>query len=305
MTSEKIVQKAIYQTIKRGATQTPEDVTKAFRKSIEKEKTKRAKLAFKDTLESLELSKKRENPACPDTGWPLFFFKVGNNFRVEGGMSNLEEITRLCVKKTTIEGYLRSTMKHPLTGHDPGTNVGLNIPHFSYKFVPGEDLEVTYVAKGGGSECFGGTRYRMVAYADGLPGIQKFVLDAYSDAARAGAICPPGILGVGIGGTADISAELAKKAATLRTIDSSHPEKEISKIEDSLTQAINSLGIGPMGLGGEVSVFSVNVEYSYTHLAGIAVSISSNCWISRRATTKISSNGTIEKLSKPNWFGDR
>lgn len=196
-------------------------------------------------------------------------------------------------------------MKHPLSGEDPGTNVGMNIPHFTYKFVPGDSVEVTFVAKGGGSECFGGTRYRMVAYADGITGIRKFVLDSYSEAAMAGANCPPAILGVGIGGTADISAKLAKEASTLRLIGSSHPEAEISDTENRLEQAINSLGIGPMGQGGNVSVFSVHVEYSYTHLAGIAVSISSNCWISRRATTRITEDGTFEVLHCPNWFGDR
>jgi tartrate dehydratase alpha subunit/fumarate hydratase class I-like protein len=89
-------------------------------------------------------------------------------------------------------------MKHPLTGDDPGNNIGMNIPDFTYKFVPGDSIQITYVAKGGGSECFGGTRYRMVAFADGVTEIKRPIIDWYIAAASAGTVCPPSILGVGI-----------------------------------------------------------------------------------------------------------
>ncbi len=196
-------------------------------------------------------------------------------------------------------------MKHPLTGDDPGTNVGINVPGFTYKFVPGDFMQITYVAKGGGSECFGGTRYRVIAFADGVTGIKKSIIDWYIAAARAGAICPPSILGVGIGGTANIATHLAKEAATLRTIGSHHPEPIIAEIEKDLTTAINKLGIGPMGSGGATSVFAVHVEYSLTHLAGIALAMSANCWVARRATTKIYSDGRTEEFDNPNWFNGR
>lgn len=209
------------------------------------------------------------------------------------------------VERATKEGYLRSTMKHPLTGDDPGTNVGTNIPGFTYKFLPGDSIQITYVAKGGGSECFGGTRYRVVAFADGITGIKKSIVDWYIAAARAGAICPPSILGVGIGGTADIATKLAKEAAVLRLIGSHHSEFTIGKIEEDLTTALNRLGIGPMGSGGATSVFAINVEYSLTHLAGIAVAMSANCWVGRRATTKIYADGRTEELDNPNWFDGR
>jgi tartrate/fumarate subfamily iron-sulfur-dependent hydro-lyase alpha chain len=171
--------------------------------------------------------------------------------------------------------------------------------------VPGDFFQISYVAKGGGSECFGGTRYRVVAFADGLTGIKKTVIDWYIAASRAGAICPPSILGVGIGGTADIATNLAKEAAALRIIGSRHPEPEIARIEVELAEAINSLDIGPMGSGGKTSVFAVNVEYSLTHLAGIAVAMSANCWVARRATTRIHADGRVEPLDQPNWFGGR
>jgi L(+)-tartrate dehydratase alpha subunit len=161
------------------------------------------------------------------------------------------------------------------------------------------------VAKGGGSECFGGTRHRVIAFADGIPAIEKFVIDCYQASTRAGAVCPPSILGVGIGGTANVAANLAKEAACLRVIGSAHPESMIRQIEEDLYTALNSLGIGAMGSGGKVSNFAVNVEYAHTHIAGIAVATSTNCMVARRATSRINGDSTVEVLDNPNWFEGR
>ena len=257
------------------------------------------------TLKSMEMSKVRENPLCVDTGWPIFYFIVGNDCEIEGGFMELENATRRAVAKATDKGYIRATMKHPLTGYDPGNNVGENIPDFTYKFVEGKDLEVIYVAKGGGSECFGGTRHKVVAYADGVEGIKKFVVDCFVASTRAGAICPPSVLGVGIGGTANVAANLAKEAACLRTVGSAHPEKAFNDIEKDLYKALNGLGIGIMGAGGDTSVLAVNVEYAYTHIAGICVATSSNCMVARRASTLIKDGGEVIPQDSPNWFNGR
>ena len=123
--------------------------------------------------------------------------------------------------------------------------------------------------------------------------------------ARAGAVCPPSVLGIGIGGTANVAANLAKEAACLRTVGSKHPDPEFRKIEEDLYEALNSLGIGILGSGGDTSVLAVNVEYAYTHIAGIACATSTNCMIARRASSRIDANGTITKMISHNWFGDR
>ena len=300
-----LYQQVILDTICRGSTIIPDDVREAFQRAIHNETSADAKEGLEKTLESIDLSAGMHSPACPDTGWPIFFFKVGNECKLEGGFMALEEATRQAVSEATAMGYLRKTMKHPLTGYDPGNNIGMNIPDFTYQFVPGDSIEITYVAKGGGSECFGGTRYRVVAFADGIAGIEKFILDSFVDSTRTGAICPPSILGVGIGGTANVAANLAKKAACLRTVGSSHPEEMIARMEDELYEALNSLGVGIMGIGGNTSVFAVNIEYAYTHIAGIAVATSSNCMVARRASTRILANSTIETMSSPDWFGGR
>ena len=209
------------------------------------------------------------------------------------------------VRRATKEGYLRATMKHPLTGFDPGDNVGNNVPNFTYQFVPGGDMEVTYVAKGGGSECFGGTRHRVVAFADGIKGIEKFVIDSFVEATRSGGICPPNVLGIGIGGTANIAANLAKEAACLRTVGSHNPDEPFCRIEEDLYTALNALGVGIMGIGGDTSVLGVNVEYAYTHIAGICVAISSNCMVARRGSLRICADGTVQEMDSPNWFEGR
>ena len=305
MISKEIYQEAIFNDIKKGSTVISPDVAAAFQRAIDKESRSAAKEGLQKTYESIRLSAKLGNPACPDTGWPIFYFKVGNECQLEGGMMALEEATRNAVRRATKEGYLRATMKHPLTGYDPGDNVGANVPDFTYQFVPGADLEVTYVAKGGGSECFGGTRHRVVAFADGIKGIEKFVIYSFVEATRSGGICPPNVLGIGIGGTANIAANLAKEAACLRTVGSRNPDPQFRKIEEDLYEALNSLGVGIMGIGGDTSALGVNVEYAYTHIAGICVAISSNCMVARRGSYRVRADGTVEEMESPDWFAGR
>ena len=172
------------ETIKRGATEISPDVQTAFEAAIERESNEDAKKGLIATLDSMKMSAVRENPLCADTGWPIFYFKVGNKCEIEGGFVELENAARRAVAKATELGYLRATMKHPLTGYDPGNNIGMNIPDFTYQFVDGDSIEMSYAAKGGGSECFGGTRHRIVAFADGIKGIEKFVIESFVASAR-------------------------------------------------------------------------------------------------------------------------
>ena len=305
MIQQEIYENAIFQAICKGSTTIAPDVKAAFEKAIAKESHPAAKEGLEKTLASIKLSAQLRNPACPDTGWPIFYFKIGNACQLEGGMMALEEATRNAVRRATREGFLRATMKHPLTGADPGDNIGSNVPNFTYQFVPGDAFEVTYVAKGGGSECFGGTRHRVVAFADGIKGIEKFVIDSFVEATRSGGICPPNVLGIGIGGTANIAANLAKEAACLRTVGSHHPDAQFRQIEEDLYNALNSLGVGIMGIGGDTSVLGVNVEYAHTHIAGICVAISSNCMVARRGSFRVLADGTLEEMDSPDWFEGR
>lgn len=305
MIKTELYEEVIFQTIKRGATVISDDVKEAFENAIAIETNPDAKKGLEATYKSMALSAERENPLCVDTGWPIFYFKVGNKCELEGGFMELEEATRRAVARATQKGYLRATMKHPLTGYDPGNNIGMNIPDFTYQFVDGDSIEVSYVAKGGGSECFGGTRHKIIAFADGIKGIEKFILDCFVASTRAGAVCPPSVLGIGIGGTANVAANLAKEAACLRTVGSHHPDPMFAKIEDDIKDALNSLGIGILGAGGKTSVLDVNVEYAYTHIAGIACATSTNCMVARRASSRIDADGKVTVMKSPNWFEGR
>lgn len=305
MIKRALYEQVIFDVIAKGATTISPDVCAGFEQAIAKESRPAAREGLEKTYESIRRSAVLRNPACPDTGWPIFYFKIGNDCCLEGGFMALEEATRSAVRRATKEGFLRATMKHPLTGFDPGDNVGNNVPNFTYQFVPGDSLEVTYIAKGGGSECFGGTRHRVVAFADGIKGIEKFVIDSFVEATRSGGICPPNVLGIGIGGTANIAANLAKEAACLRTVGSHNPDPQFRQIEEDLYEALNSLGVGIMGIGGDTSVLGVNVEYAYTHIAGICVAISSNCMVARRGSYRILADGTVQEMDSPNWFEGR
>ncbi|MDW7659274.1 MAG: fumarate hydratase [Bacillota bacterium] len=305
MISQATMAQALDLAVSSGSTDISPDVQSELEKARDREGISSSREGLDQTIKSLLLSRERKVPACPDTGWPLFFFKVGNEAVLEGGILALEQLTREAVARASAAGLLRRTMKHPLTGHDPGDNIGMNMPWFEYKFVPGNDLQITYVAKGGGSDVFGGTQSTMVAFADGLVGIKKFIIDAYIVACRAGAVCPPSILGIGIGGTANVAATLAKEAACLRLIGSHHPEPCFHELEDELAEAINSLGIGVMGAGGQTSVLGVHIEYAYTHIAGIAVAMSTNCFVARRGTCTVSADNHLTMRQDPDWFGGR
>lgn len=305
MINQELYETILFDTICRASTVISIDVQEAFNQAINREKIPHALSGLTNTYESIKLSSINHKPACPDTGWPMFYFKIGNECDLEGGMIALEKSARNAVIDATNLGYLRKTMKHPLTGNDPGNNIGMNIPYFSYKFIPGDQIDLTFVPKGGGSECFGGARSTVIAFADGKEGILKFIIDSYISATKAGAICPPSVVGIGIGGTANIAANLAKEASCLRLVGTKHPEVAIAEMEEKLYFALNSLGIGIMGLGGKTSVFAVNIEYAYTHLAGIACAMSCNCMIARRATTRIHADMSFEILNNPEWFDGR
>ena len=305
MITKECIYQAVLDTVRRGATEIPPDVLRALREAEARETLESARVGFRHTIESLEKSRVLGNPCCADTGWPVFFVQLGNDYVLPGGPAALEEMIREAVREATRRGWIRKTMKHPLTGFDPGDNIGENIPDIAWKFVPGDSLRVSYAAKGGGSECFGGTRHRVVAFADGTDGILKFVVDSFVEATRSGGICPPNILGIGIGGTANQAANLAKEAACLRVVGSHHPEAAFRELEEKLYDALNSLGVGILGVGGRTSVLSVNVEYAYTHIAGICVDMSANCMVARRATCEIRSDGSVTYPDDPRWFGTR
>lgn len=284
MISREVLKEATVEILRRSMTKLPKDIIKALQKAYEKEADEIPKMQLKAILDNIALSEKRRLPMCQDTGILIFYVTLGD---VE--VEQLEEGIRDGVVEGTKTIPLRPNAVHPLTRENSGTNIGKRIPYVNYGFSSSNFLEIGVLPKGAGSENM--SRSRMLTPAQGLKGVKDFVLETVLRAG--GNPCPPVILGIGIGGSADIAARLAKEAL-LRSIEVRHEEEEIAELEETVLRAINELGIGPMGLGGRTTALGVNVEYAYCHTASLPVAVNVQCWAARRACVRIYEDGHFE-----------
>lgn len=297
---EHIVDAAL-KAIQKSAVEIPEDVKKAFLAARQKEDGT-AKVHIDKTIENIETAIERNVPVCPDTGWPLFFIKLGSGVQIEGGFSVLKKAVEEAVGRKTSDDLLRVTMVDPFTREPLLENVGSNIPYIDYKPFSGDYMEITAVPKGGGAELFIQTPLRMLLLADGIAGMKKFIVDSVITGATAGKTCPPNVVGIGIGGTGDLCMKLAKQAALLRPIGDRHPEPRIAALEEEIMDALNLLNIGPMGCGGKTTVFDIHIEYALTHTAGNPVAVNTQCNLTRRGTVRLHADGSMEVRERPEWF---
>jgi fumarate hydratase subunit alpha len=192
--------------------------------------------------------------------------------------------------RATLDHPLRSNTVHTLTRENTGPNVGYRVPIVHWDFVADWDgLDVKSVPKGSGSENM--SFLKMCVPADGVKGIKQFVLESIVGAG--GKPCPPGIVGVGIGGSADYAMHLAKEAIA-RPVGTRNPDPLVAKLEEELFELLNETGIGPMGLGGDVTVLQCHIEHADTHMTLNPVAVNYQCWAARRATAHIAADGTTE-----------
>ncbi len=230
----------------------------------------------------MENVKKAEHlglPMCQDTGIPVFYVRGKFDSSIAAEISKgVERATRIIP--------LRPNTVDPLTRENFGSNLGQGMPIIH--FIPtGDDFtEITVLPKGAGSENM--TRLGMLNPADGVAGVKRFVLDSVLDAG--GRPCPPSIVGVGIGGTSDRCVEMAKEAL-LSPLDSENPDPVLAKLEEELFVAINSSGLGPMGLGGSTTSLGVKVRKAACHTASLPVAVNIGCWATRRASARMTSDG--------------
>jgi tartrate/fumarate subfamily iron-sulfur-dependent hydro-lyase alpha chain len=278
------------------------DVRSKFRELILSEKNPTARLNLELSLKNCTAYTEKEDPLlCPDTGAPTYYVRIGDNVRLEEGFSSLYRESRRAIRDATADFKLRPNMVHPVTRKNTGNNIGSYTPHLELRFDPGIDfLEVIAVPISGGSET-SGTFYRMMSPMDGTKGIMKFILDCIKTSIYAGKTCPPNIIGIGIGGTADLCMKIAKQAAVLRPIGSRHPDESISELEKRLVALVNSSGIGPMGMGGSSGVLDVHIECAETHIAGLPVAYNAQCWLCRRKAARINADGSITYSDMPGW----
>ncbi|MBR7108311.1 MAG: fumarate hydratase [Lentisphaeria bacterium] len=293
MIKREVVTDAMYNAIRLGATRMPPDIRAALQRALEEEQDPMAKKHLEISLQNADLSEKGNGLVCADTGFPMFFVHAGKDTVIEGGFNTLKACAEEAVARATAECFLRPTMVHPLTRKNPGDNIGPGMPKMELIFDREDDgMEIIAAPKGGGSEIFG-TFYRMMFPADGEAGIKKFVIECIKDACYAGKVCPPAIIGVGIGGTADLCMGLAKKAALLRPIGSRHPDPEVARLEKELYDAARKLGIGPMGSRGINAVLAINLDIAVTHTAALPVAVNAQCLVGRRWVARIDGSGKI------------
>lgn len=251
-----------------------EDVLNAFDKYHKEETSPVGKEIITNLIKNAEIAKTEEMPICQDTGMAVVFVEVGQEVQLIGG--NITEAINEGVRRGYGDGYLRkSVVGDPLLRKNTGDNTPAVI---YYDIVPGDQVKIILAAKGFGSENM--SRLKMLKPSDGVAGVIDFVVETVSIAGPNP--CPPIVVGVGIGGTADKATCLAKKALT-RDIGSHNEMEHLRNIEITVLEKINALGIGPQGLGGNTTALAVNVEAFATHIAGLPVAVNINCHASRHA----------------------
>ena len=252
------------------------DIRSALNEGIKTEESDVSRGVLENLIKNADIADAKTVPICQDTGMAVFFAEIGSEVFVEG--DTITDAINKGVAKGYTEGYLRkSVVADPLDRVNTRDNTPAVI---HYDFVKGDKIKLTFAPKGFGSE--NKSALKMLNPSDGVEGIIDFVVETVR---KAGANpCPPMVIGVGIGGTMDKCAQLAKKALT-RDITSSNPKERYAELERTLLERINKLGIGPQGMGGTTTCLGVNIEVYPTHIAGLPAAVNVNCHATRHAVT--------------------
>lgn len=250
------------------------DIKNRLTQMCEQETWPQAKEILDRIIENFGIADRENVPVCQDTGMACVFLKIGQEVYIDG---NLTDAINEGVRRGYGEGYLRkSVVRDPLDR----VNTGDNTPAMLYtELVPGDQIEITVAPKGFGSENM--SQIKMLRPSDGVEGVKEFVLKVVEDAGPNP--CPPIVVGVGIGGTFDKAAYMAKKAL-LRSVDVPNEKPFYAQLERELLDKINALGIGPQGFGGKTTALAVNIESCPTHIAGLPVAVNINCHVTRHKT---------------------
>lgn len=255
------------------------DIKEAFAKAQNTEQSPLGKNIINTLIQNGKIAQDNMMPICQDTGMLVVFVNVGQDAHIVGGY--LEDAINEGVKKGYTDGYLRkSVVAEPLFERKNTTNNAPAVIHT--RIVPGDKVHIQVAPKGFGSE--NKSILKMLVPADGIQGVKNVFLEAVKLAGPNA--CPPMVIGVGIGGTMEKAALLAKKAA-VREVDSKNPDERYAKLEEELLEMANATGVGPQGLGGTTTAFKVNIEWYPTHIAGLPVAININCHAARHADIEL------------------
>ena len=262
----------------------PPDIKRGFERLTRAETDSTARTILGTMVENIAVAERTNNLLCQDTGIPIYNVTIGRNVTFDGVA--LQAAIRRGCERATVEHPLRSSVVHPITRQNERNNCGRGVPVINVDFTADEALTIEMVPKGSGSE--NNSWLRMAVPAEGVDAIKTFVVDCVLDAG--GKTCPPTIVGVGVGGTADLCLHLAKEAAT-RPLGSRCADPEGAKLERELAEAVNMLGVGPQGLGGDSTAFAVHVETAATHITMHPVAVNMQCHSARRARATFKSTG--------------
>jgi fumarate hydratase subunit alpha/L(+)-tartrate dehydratase alpha subunit len=255
----------------------PPDIKEGFKRLDRGETHATGKAILGTMIKNIQVAEDTNNLLCQDTGIPIYNVTIGAGIEVDGYQLK-QAIVKGC-ERATREHPLRSSVVHPVTRKNEHTSCGREIPVIHIDFAREADtLAIEMIPKGSGSE--NNSWLKMAVPADGVDAIKTFVVDCVLDAG--GKTCPPTIVGVGVGGTADLCVHLSKIAAT-RPLGTRCEDPEGAKLEEQLTRAVNQLGVGPQGLGGDSTAFAVHVEVAATHITMNPVAVNMQCHSARRA----------------------
>ncbi len=277
---------ALIAAIRTAETTIPTDVRTALARALAREVTPRARSTLATILEDIKIAHRDSLPMCQDTGMPTFFVTAGV---ASPYLAIVNEAISQAVADATLSVPLRPNTVDPFTGKNPGNNLGRGMPVINWDVVPGGEISIDILPKGGGSENM--SALKMLVPSAGIAGIKETVVEHVI--ACGGLPCPPTIIGVGIGGGAACAMRLATRAL-LRNVGDHHPNPEVAKLEQELLALINQTGVGPMGLGGKTTALAVHVEYAMRHPASLPVGIVLQCWADRRAQVRIRPDGHVE-----------
>ena len=268
----------------RALKQLPPDVKQGFDALAARETDAGAKRMLGTMIRNIAVAEDTDNLLCQDTGIPIYNVWIGRGVEVDG--VGLKEAIRRGCERATREHPLRSSVVHPISRVNQHSSCGRGVPVIHVDFSERDALEIEMVPKGSGSE--NNSWLRMAIPAEGIDAIKTFVVDCVLEAG--GKTCPPTIVGVGVGGTADLCLHLAKVAAT-RPLGTRCADPEGAKLEEELSAAVNLLGVGPQGLGGDSTAFAVHVETAATHITMNPVAVNMQCHSARRARATFRPSG--------------
>ena len=293
--TEKLFEEVVLKLAHLSAIELPSSVLAKLKEKADKETNPMAKKQFEAIFENCKIATEKRVSLCQDNGLPQMFIDFGQKCRMEG---NFEAAAQRAYALATKQIPLRENAIHPLSYHNPGTNVGPNMPSMQWRpIVDADYLEVTVIPKGNGGEMHD-THSWVLTSEEIKPAVIRSVLDCVAD--MMGEPCPPVIIGIGLGGQFDVNSILAKRALFRDPIGAPSPDPLAAELEKDVLDAVNSLKLGPMGFGGETYAVACHIELASAHTAIVPITVAFQCWAHRFSKARIYDDGRVEYLTHPN-----